>query len=191
MSPGAPGPDAEVLVARLFELMETRGQSRYDDAVTQVEHAMQAAVLAAETQASDSLVVATLLHDVGHLLLDEHDGRPNFLAIDRGHEATGARFLRRWFPAAVVGPVALHVRAKRYLVAVDPGYAAALSPASRRSLAVQGGPLSPDEVRAFEAAPYAEAAVRLRRWDDAAKRPGRPVPPFASFASMIAAAARV
>ena len=167
--------------------METRGSSRYDDAVTQCEHAVQAAVLAAEAQAPAPLVVATLLHDVGHLLLDEHDGRADFLASDRQHEAAGARFLQRWFPAEVFEPVALHAAAKRYLVAIDPGYATKLSTASRRSLAVQGGPLLRDAIRAFEATPHAAAAVRLRRWDDAGKRPGRRVPPFGSFGGLVSA----
>src|SRR5687768_15867180 len=146
---------ADVVVARLVELMETRGSSRYDDAVTQCEHAVQAAMLAAEAQAPATLVVATLLHDVGHLLLGEHDGRADFLTSDRQHEAAGARFLQRWFPAEVIEPIALHAAAKRYLVAIDPGYAATLSPTSRRSLAIQGGPLRRDEVRAFEARPHA------------------------------------
>ena len=181
---------ADLVVARLVELMATRGASRYDEAVTQCEHAVQAAILAAEAHASDHLVVAALLHDVGHLLLDEHDARADFLTTDRAHEAAGARFLERWFPDPVFGPIALHVDAKRYLVAVDPTYADALSPASRRSLTVQGGALTPAAVRAFEATPHAGAAVRLRRWDDAAKVAGRSIPSFASFADRLAAVAR-
>jgi phosphonate degradation associated HDIG domain protein len=181
---------ADAVVTRLAELMDRHGDTRYDEAVTQREHALQAAALAIEAGAPDSLVVAALLHDVGHLLLDEHDGRVDFLAGDRQHEVAGARFLARWFPAEVSGPVGLHVDAKRYLVAVDSAYASTLSPASRRSLAVQGGPLTRDEVRAFETMPHADAAVRLRRWDDEGKRPGRSTPAFAGFIAVIGATIR-
>ena len=178
---------ADAIVTRFADLMDRRGRTRYDEALSQREHALQAATLALEGGAPDGLVVAALLHDVGHLLLDEHDGRVDFLAEDRHHEVIGARFLERWFPPEVSEPVALHVDAKRYLVAVDRAYAATLSPASRQSLVVQGGPFTPDEVRAFEAMPHADAAVRLRRWDDDAKQRERATPAFSRFIGLIRA----
>ncbi len=75
----------------------------------------------------------------------------------------------------------LHVDAKRYLCAAVPGYAAALSPASRYTLTVQGGPMQGPDLAGFEANPYAAAACRVRRWDDAAKDPQMPVPSFDHF----------
>ena len=50
--------------------------------------------------------------------------------------------------------VRLHVPAKRYLCAVDPEYWEGLSDVSKRSLKVQGGPLSPAEAAEFAALPY-------------------------------------
>lgn len=175
----------EQLVTALVVLFDERGGTRYDAGVTQREHALQSADLAREAGAPDALVVAALLHDVGHLLLDEHDGAPGFLAHDRRHEAVGWQFLRQWFPPAVAGPVALHVRAKRYLVAVRPEYAARLSASSRRSLAVQGGPLSAADAAAFAVRPHAEAAIAIRRWDDQAKCAGRAVPSLDEFSGLL------
>ena len=144
---------ADAFLARLFGLLEARGQSRYDESVTQLEHALQAALLARAEHAPAALVVAALLHDVGHLVVGEAcDGDP-------GHERAAARLLSPWFTPAVVAPIALHVQAKRYLVAMDPGYAGTLSPASQRSLVVQGGPLAPDAAVAFAALRHADAAA--------------------------------
>jgi predicted HD phosphohydrolase len=82
--------------------------------------------------------------------------------------------LGRYFGAAVVEPVRLHVAAKRYLCAADRGYYTDLSSASKRSLALQGGTFDAAAAAGFETEPFAEDAVRLRRWDDLAKVPGAP-----------------
>lgn len=179
----------EQLVAALMDLFDERGGTHYDAGVTQREHALGSADLARQAGAPGALVVAALLHDIGHLLLDEHDAVQRFLATDLRHEAVGAQFLRRWFPPAVAGPVALHVRAKRYLVAVTPDYAARLSASSQRSLAVQGGPLSAAAAAAFAALPHAEAAIAVRRWDDEAKTAGRAVPSLDAFSADLRAQA--
>jgi predicted HD phosphohydrolase len=179
---------AEAFLARLFGLLETRGRNRYDESVTQLEHALQAAELAGAEHAPAALVVAALLHDIGHLVLGEHGGS---LESDPGHERVAARLLHPWFtPAAVVAPIALHVQAKRYLVTVDPAYGATLSPASQRSLLVQGGPLAPDAAVAFAALRHAAAAVAVRRWDDRAKVPGLQVPTLAAFRDAVRAEMR-
>ena len=158
---------------------------RYDEAVTELEHALQAAALARADDAAPELVAAALLHDVGHLI--EGDLRPidEPLDGDAHHEGSGARFLRRWFDSAVTDPVALHVAAKRYLCAVEPGYLGALSPSSVRSLEVQGGPMRPVEVRAFRAHARHAEAVALRRWDDRAKVADLPTPPFSEWTSLL------
>ena len=88
----------------------------------------------------------------------------------------GALWLKASFGPAVADPVRLHVAAKRYLCAVEPDYHAGLSPASRLSLGLQGGPFTPDEVRRFEREPWFRSAVAVRRWDDTAKVPGLAVP---------------
>ena len=148
--------------------------------VTIGTHMLQAAALAEAAGADPALVAAALLHDVGHL---RHEA-------DSRHGEAGARWLSRWFGEAVTEPVRLHVAAKRYLCAAEPGYLGLLSAESVRTLALQGGPMAPQEQAAFEALPHARAAVTLRRWDDAAKDPVVTPPGFAHFAPLLAALVR-
>jgi phosphonate degradation associated HDIG domain protein len=171
---------ADVL-ARVARLFAERGSGEYHgEAVTQLEHALQCAALAAADGHAPPVIVAALLHDVGHLL---HGHGEDYL--DRGvndtHEDLGARFLARAFGPAVTEPIRLHVPAKRYLCAARAGYAAALSPASVRSLELQGGPMSAAERAAFEALPHFAAAVLVREYDDRAKVPGLVTPALAHF----------
>lgn len=157
----------------------------YDEAVTELDHALQCAVLAADAGADDALVAAALLHDIGHLLVGDLVPIDVELERDHRHERVGAAHLARSFGPDVAGPVRLHVEAKRYLCAVEPGYEPALSASSRRSLAVQGGTMTPAEVARFEAEPGFEAAVQVRRWDDEAKVADRSVPPFATYVPIL------
>ncbi len=153
----------------MVDLFTRWASDPYDETLSQLDHAVQTAALAVADGAGDGLVVAALLHDVGHLLdLAATDGGVP-AAVDLGHEAVGARYLAALFPPSVTGPIALHVRAKRYRCAVDPRYLATLSDGSRRSLALQGGPYELDEVAAFESNPGFADAVRLRSWDDGGK----------------------
>lgn len=146
----------------------------YDEAITERQHALQCAALARAAGASPSLVTAALCHDIGHFLVGDLYSIDEKLDDDAGHERAGAAWLRQYFGPHVSAPVALHVAAKRYLCAVEPGYFEQLSPSSVRSLAVQGGPMTPDEVRAFERNRFHAAAVQLRRWDDQGKDPDIP-----------------
>lgn len=174
----------------LLDLYEGRARRPYGlSRVDQRAHAVQAGWHAREQGAPASLVAAALLHDVGHMVHDlgEH---PAAHGIDDRHEAVGAAWLARWFGPAVVEPVRLHVAAKRYLCAVEPGYLERLTRDSIESLALQGGPMSGDEVDAFLALPYASDAVALRRLDEAAKDPSAPMPPFESFRDVLLAALR-
>ncbi|WP_231912490.1 HD domain-containing protein [Rhodococcus sp. EPR-157] len=165
----------------LFEYLTVAGQSRYDESVTQLEHGLQCAHLAEQAGFDSTAQIAALLHDIGHLILDEHAGHGDFLDDDLGHEIVGARLLTRWFGAEIGQPVALHVPAKRYLVATEPGYADGLSEASVRSLEVQGGPMTPDEVDRFTQRPNYRLAVDLRRWDDQGKVPDAATPPLSHW----------
>ena len=165
----------------ILALFVDRGDNHYDEAVTQTQHAMQSAALAAAESAEDSMTIAALLHDLGHLLVDEHNGNVDFLDNDENHQFVAANLLGRWFPPAVTVPIALHVAAKRYLVATEPAYARGLSDASVRSLRVQGGAMTAQEIARFSRIRYADAACRLRRWDDAAKVPNRQVPPLEHY----------
>jgi phosphonate degradation associated HDIG domain protein len=166
---------------RLDQLFATRGHTEYGgEAVTQLDHALQTATLAADAGAPSTEVVAALLHDVGHLLHAHGDDCAE-RGLDDRHEELGVRFLVRHFPPAVSEPIRLHVAAKRYLCAAVPGYLAALSEPSAVSLRLQGGPMTPDEAAAFESHPHFAAAVALRERDDEAKVVGRVTPPFAAF----------
>jgi len=155
----------------LTDMVERRGSALYGgEAVTQLQHALQCAQLAEKDGASPALVTAALLHDIGHLLEDGFDEAPQN-DEDGRHEDLGHAFLARWFGPEVTEPVRMHVAAKRYLCADEPGYLDGLSPSSRHSLMLQGGPMSKAEAAEFGAAPYADDAVRLRRWDDRGKDP--------------------
>ena len=158
-------------VEDIVDLLESRGDSQYGgEAVTQLEHALQAATLAEREKASAALIAAALLHDIGHLLHNLPDHAPDD-GVDDHHETSAGNFLRKYFPPAVAEPVRLHVAAKRYLCAIEPGYLEQLSHPSIVSLKLQGGPMSIDEIAAFKSLPFAEDAVRLRKWDDEAKIP--------------------
>lgn len=177
-------------VDEVLAQLERWGTSRYDEEILQLDHALQTAALAQATGAADPLVAAALLHDVGHLLdTADGDGRRD-RTIDQRHEARGAAWLAGIFPPVVTAPIALHVRAKRYLVAVDPDYAGILSKGSTASLARQGGPYDADAVAAFETDPGWEDAVALRRWDDKAKVDGLAVPDLASYRPLLDSLAR-
>lgn len=176
---------AEKFCDLLFDYLETTGQTMYDKTVTQLGHGLQCAFLAESEDQPAELQVAALLHDIGHLMLDEHDQNSDFLDTDLRHEIVGAHVLGRWFGQSVAGPVALHVPAKRYLVATDPTYRDGLSESSIRSLAVQGGPMTAEEAAAFEKLPHAAEAVAVRRWDDLGKAPNLAVPPLEHWRSAV------
>ncbi len=179
------------IVDQLIELLRTKGARQYGgERVSQCEHALQCATLAATEWAPAALVAAALLHDIGHLLHEEGE-QSALRGVDDQHEEIGAEHLLPNFGPAVSEPVRLHVPAKRYLCATDPGYCAGLSPGSVRSLALQGGPFTPKEAAEFRALPYAEDAIRLRRWDEAAKVPGIPTPDLEHFRATLQAALRI
>jgi phosphonate degradation associated HDIG domain protein len=178
------------VVDEVRELFDGSGGRQYGgERVTQLAHALQCAAAAEATGAAAPLVVAALLHDVGHLIHDLGP-RPAERGIDDRHEVRGAQWLARWFGPEVTEPVRLHVPAKRYLCALEPGYFQGLSPASVRSLALQGGPFDAKAEAAFIKAPHAADAVRLRRWDEAAKVAGLATPDLAHYADALRACLR-
>jgi gamma-butyrobetaine dioxygenase len=168
-------------------LFMAHGRRRYGEGVTDLHHALQCAALARRDGADDDLVLAALVHDIGRLLAvaAAADGQPRRESPDDHHAAWGAAALRPFVPARTLAAVERHVAAKRYLCAVDPAYVAALSPASVRSLAAQGGPLSVEERARFDAKPWAAEAVRLRRWDEAAKDPAAVCAPLDEYRALL------
>ena len=176
-------------IAEIAQAFADRGADSYGEHVSQLDHALQCAQLAQAEGAGDHLVAAALLHDYGHLFegrgdAAERDGR------DARHELHGARALRRWFGPDVVGPIALHVLAKRYLCTAEPDYAEALSPASVLSLKLQGGPFVPAQCRRFERSRFAADAIRVRRWDDTGKVAGNVAPGLEHYWPILSRVAR-
>ena len=174
----------------LLDWLEAAGGRNYDEAVNQYEHAVQSADLAKRRSGKPRFVVAALLHDVGHLLVDEHGGHNGFLARDLEHERVGAGWLSRTFGADVTEPIRMHVDAKRYLCSIDVAYYKGLSESSKRSFELQGGTMSADEIKAFLTPPAAQVAIELRRIDDLAKRPGRVVPGASEYCELLLQALR-
>ena len=174
----------------LLEIYARRGTEAYfGEAVTMLEHGLQAAYFATARSAPDALVVAALLHDIGHLIEPVPD-QINDWTCDAGHERSGAGWLAGHFGPEVSEPVRLHVPAKRYLCATDPEYLRQLSAASVITLQLQGGPMSASEVAAFEAEPRWREAIALRQCDDQGKIAGFKAPDFESYRPLIERLAR-
>lgn len=167
-------------IVAIEELFDGWGDNRYDEELSQLAHALQCAALADASGAAPDLVAAALLHDIGHLVELQAGGGADFES-DLHHEDIAVLVLAGILPRTVTDPIALHVQAKRFLVATEPAYLATLSAGSRHSLAVQGGPMSLEECEEFIAQPGAADAVTLRRWDDNGKVEGLAVKPFAAY----------
>ena len=174
------------IVSDIQALLEGKAEGRYGlTFINQQQHALQAAWLAEQEARGDALVTAALLHDIGHLVHNLGDN-PADAGIDDQHEELGNAWLVNHFGPEVTEPVRLHVAAKRYLCAVEADYFAKLSPDSVKSLALQGGPMSAEEVKAFEALPHSAEAVQLRRYDEQAKVKGLETPAVAHFMPAVA-----
>ena len=159
------------------------------EAITQREHALQTAWLAEQAGADDALVVACLLHDLGHMLFEQGDDDLAQGADDL-HQFKILPFLRGLLPPEVVDPIGMHVDAKRYLCCVDRHYFDTLSQASRTSLVLQGGIMDAAAAERFAARPHAARAVTLRRCDDAAKVVGMRTPEYEYFLPRLIALAQ-
>ncbi len=194
-------------------LFARHGNARYSgEPVTQLEHALQTAYLAEQSDAGDELVTACLLHDLGHLLYFaaptlpsvaaprggadalgaarrapvEQGETPTLRGIDDTHQYFALPFLRGLFPDGVLDAIKLHVDAKRYLCRASDGYWAKLSDDSKRSLELQGGVFEPAEAATFLLQAGARDAVMLRQWDDLAKQADWQTPSLAHFMSRVA-----
>lgn len=172
------------VIDTIFSLINKFADERYGEDVTQLEHVLQCAELARLDGASDALIAAALLHDIGQFI-DGAGEAAETHGIDARHEVSGAAFLAHHFPREVTEPVRLHVAAKRYLCAVEPGYTETLSGASVLSLRLQGGPMNPREIAEFESDPSFKSSVRLRRYDDHGKRHDWSVPDLESYRQLL------
>jgi phosphonate degradation associated HDIG domain protein len=181
---------SDPLRQELLDIFVGRATRRYGlSEINQLQHALQAAALAEADDAPPATVLASLLHDVGHMIHGLGED-PAARGLDDVHEELGATWLASRFGPEVSEPVRLHVAAKRYLCTVESDYFGKLSPDSVRSLKLQGGLMSSDEVAAFRANPHHAEAVRLRRYDEAAKDPRARTPDFDHYLRHVAACRR-
>ena len=172
------------VIGQIEDLFKHKGHQAYGEGVTELQHALQSAQLARTDNATDHLIVAALLHDIGHLL----HGLPEDVAeqdVDAHHEKIGEKWLHKWFGSKISRPVGLHVTAKRYQCTSNPDYLEQLSPASAKSFILQGGKMSGDEIRAFEGDPFFNEAIQLRTWDDHAKDPKMETPPLEHYLLLV------
>ena len=174
----------------LVDIYDNKASGQYGlSDVNQLQHALQSAKRAEDQGESAAFIAAALLHDVGHMIHDLGED-PASEGVDDSHEELAAQWLTRYFGPEVTEPVRLHVPAKRYLCGKYPNYFDKLSADSVRSLALQGGPMSAEEITEFEKNPHFQAAVRLRVIDDLAKDPAAVTPPFRHFLPAIDASLR-
>ncbi len=171
----------------ITHLLTEKGTAMYGrEAVSQLEHALQCAAVAEAAGESKEMIIACLLHDLGHLVHNLGEQAADE-GIDDRHEYRAIPYLRHLFGENVTEPIRLHVDAKRYLCFADKDYWASLSVASKRSLELQGGIFSDQEAEAFITQPHAKEAVQLRIWDDHAKVPGQVTPNLAHFTQIMKA----
>ncbi|WP_371225122.1 HD domain-containing protein [Roseovarius sp. 2305UL8-3] len=177
--------DRTTIVAFLADIFERRGGEEYlGEPVTMAEHMLQGATIAEKNGQSEEIIVAALLHDIGHFT-SEFGTFSMDDTEDRYHEEAGAEVLEQFFPSIVTDCVRYHVAAKRYLCATKPAYFNRLSEASVHSLNLQGGPMRDDEVAEFEKNPNLKEIVAVRYLDDAGKIADMDTPGFAHFAPMV------
>ncbi|MEM7545630.1 MAG: HD domain-containing protein [Pseudomonadota bacterium] len=173
------------IVEFIGDIFARRGADSYlGEAVTMSEHMLQGAQLAEQAGADDALIAAALLHDIGHYTSEFPD---DALArgIDNHHDEAGAAVIAAYFPSVVTDCVRYHVAAKRYLCATNAAYFGKLSAASVDTLRLQGGPMSAEEVAAFQQNPNLDAIVQVRLWDDLGKDPAVTTPPFSHYAPIL------
>ena len=173
------------IVPFIADIFARRGAEEYiGEPVTISEHMLQAAEFAEQSGASEDVVAAALLHDIGHFT-SEFPANAADDNVDNIHEEAGARILQQFFPPLVHDCVRYHVAAKRYLCATDPDYFAKLSEASVHSLNLQGGPMSEAEIAEFRSNPHLDAIVQVRIWDDMGKDPNHAAPAFAHYQPLL------
>jgi len=161
----------DAFVEEVFALYEKKGAEAYaGEKVSQMEHMLQAALLAEQEGYDEDVILAAFFHDIGHLCVTEtQENQMNgFGTID--HETIGAHYiLGKGFTAKISKLIQGHVKTKRYLVFKHEEYRNKLSEASLKTLGYQGGTMSPQEAFAFENELWFELHLKMREWDDKAK----------------------
>ncbi|UWQ16025.1 HD domain-containing protein (plasmid) [Aliiroseovarius sp. M344] len=166
-------------------IFERRGGEEYlGEPVTMAQHMLQGATIAEQNGQSEEIIVGALLHDIGHFTSEFGTYHPDDTE-DRHHEDAGAEVLEQFFPSVITDCVRFHVAAKRYLCATKPSYFKRLSAASAHTLELQGGPMTGEEVAAFEENPNLDQIIAVRYLDEAGKRDDMETPDYWHFAPMV------
>ncbi len=173
------------IVDFLADIFLRRGSEEYlGEPVTMEQHMLQAAHFAETAGEDEVVIVAALLHDIGHFTSEFGSYSPDD-TVDRLHEQAGAEVLAGLFPQLVIDCIRYHVAAKRYLCAVNPAYFDQLSSASVHSLELQGGPMSDEEVTLFEKNKNLNDIVKVRQYDDRGKDAELRTRTFSYYAPMV------
>jgi putative nucleotidyltransferase with HDIG domain len=169
---------AAEIAENVINLLFSNGGSEYiGEPVTKLEHMVQSAEIAEEMGLREDLVLAALLHDIGHICEPTTESNNMGGLGLQDHEFIGATFLQsRGFSDIVIQSVALHVAAKRYLCYKYPEYLSMLSDASLQTLALQGGSMTESEAIVFEQNPYLNEIIAVRRIDEQAKIANKALP---------------
>jgi predicted HD phosphohydrolase len=180
----------EETVNEIMSYLKKAGTESYlgpqEESVTQLSHSLQAAEQAKAfvdglppssplrspsfPLTSSDIVLAALLHDIGHMILSRPDSWDPSADVSEQHEWVGYHYLlNHHFSAPVAQLVLGHVQAKRYLTYREAGYYDKLSDSSRMTLVGQGGPMTEAEAVEFEKGELFDVKLHMRVWDEEAK----------------------
>jgi len=174
------------IAEEIIDHINKHGEEQYGENITQKEHALQSALLAKKDGNEDEVVIAALLHDIGHLIVDDENGQMEENLGMKNHELIGAKYLKRkGFSDLVCSLIEGHVAAKRYLTFKNPEYYHQLSDASKKTLVHQGGVMTPDEAYHFETQATFKLNLKMREWDDQGKVENIELPEMESFIPLI------
>ena len=153
----------------------------FTEQISIFEHGVQAAWYAEQQGHSEDVILAALLHDIGHCAYGSAQPRMKGLGAIN-HDWIGARLaLEYGFSHKIALLIGFHVEAKRYLAGKKPAYYEKLSPASKKTLVFQGGAMSPAEQKAFEARPYFTEILQVRTNDEKGKALNFTMPNFSYY----------
>lgn len=160
-----------VSLNKLKELYVLGNEQYYGDNLTKTQHMLQCATLAKKNEENDEIILACLLHDVGHFL--EEDDMDGYGVKDNGK--IGAKYLKELgFNKNICKLVEKHTDAKRYLVTKKlNNYYDKLSEVSKKTFEYQGGKMSSEELKKMDRNNRLMDIIKVRQYGDRAKNPNK------------------
>tara|TARA_B100000029_G_C17158210_1_gene808604 strand:- start:5 stop:583 length:579 start_codon:yes stop_codon:yes gene_type:complete len=167
----------------IIDLYKSSGdENYYGEVCSKTSHMIQCALVAQSMNLENYIVLACLLHDIGHFL--EEDNTNGYGVADHGK--IGANFLRELeMDERVCYLVEKHIEAKRYLISTQISYYNNLSEASKETLKCQGGRMKQEEITDFEQDEYYEEILLVRKCDDMGKENDKTLPKIEDFKLLI------